>query len=42
MSSTIKILAPVAGEVINLEDVNDPVFSQKKLGEGFAVKPSAG
>ncbi|WP_223902221.1 glucose PTS transporter subunit IIA [Lactobacillus laiwuensis] len=42
MSSTTKILAPVAGEVINLEDVNDPVFSQKKLGEGFAVKPSAG
>ena len=42
MSSKIKILAPVAGEVINLEDVNDPVFSQKKLGEGFAVKPSSG
>ncbi|MBC6349561.1 glucose PTS transporter subunit IIA [Lactobacillus melliventris] len=42
MSNTIKILAPVAGEVINLEDVNDPVFSQKKLGEGFAVKPSSG
>ena len=42
MSNTIKILAPVAGQVINLEDVNDPVFSQKKLGEGFAVKPSAG
>ena len=42
MSNTINILAPVAGQVINLEDVNDPVFSQKKLGEGFAVKPSAG
>ena len=42
MSNTIKILAPVAGEVINLEEVNDPVFSQKKLGEGFAVKPSSG
>ena len=42
MSNTIKILAPVAGQVINLEDVNDLVFSQKKLGEGFAVKPSAG
>ncbi|MBI0033989.1 MULTISPECIES: glucose PTS transporter subunit IIA [Lactobacillus] len=42
MSSTIKILAPVAGQVINLSDVNDPVFSQKKLGEGFAVKPSSG
>lgn len=42
MSNTIKILAPVAGEVINLEDVNDPVFSQKKLGEGLAVKPSSG
>ena len=25
------------GEVINIEDVKDPVFSQKMMGDGFAV-----
>lgn len=29
----------VEGEVIVLEMVNDPVFSQKMMGEGFAIKP---
>lgn len=27
------------GEVINIEDVKDPVFSQKMMGDGFAVEP---
>ena len=30
------------GEVINIEDVKDPVFSQKMMGEGFAVEPENG
>ena len=30
------------GEVINIEDVNDPVFSQKMMGDGFAVEPENG
>ncbi|MBI0022746.1 PTS glucose transporter subunit IIABC [Lactobacillus sp. W8172] len=33
------LLAPTSGEVINLSGVDDPVFAQKTLGEGFAVKP---
>lgn len=33
------LLAPISGEVINLSGVDDPVFAQKTLGEGFAVKP---
>ena len=27
------------GEVVKIEDVNDPVFSQKMMGDGFGVKP---
>ena len=33
------LLAPISGEVINLSGVDDPVFAQKTLGEGFAIKP---
>lgn len=28
------------GEVVKIEDVNDPVFSQKMMGDGFGVKPT--
>ena len=35
-----KPLVPVAeGEVISIEQVDDPVFSQKMMGDGFAVIP---
>ena len=30
------------GQVINIEDVKDPVFSQKMMGDGFAVEPENG
>ena len=33
------LYAPVSGEVINLSTVNDPVFSKKIMGDGFAVEP---
>ena len=36
------ILAPVAGEVVALADVNDPVFSSGAMGQGLAIKPSEG
>lgn len=36
----IDIFSPLNGEVIELTKVNDPVFSQKMMGEGFAVIPS--
>lgn len=36
------VIAPVSGVLIKLEDVNDPVFSQKLMGDGFAIKPSDG
>lgn len=31
------LLAVVSGETIRMEDVNDPVFSQKMMGDGFAI-----
>ena len=35
-----KILAPLAGHVISLADVADPVFSKKTMGDGFALQPT--
>ena len=32
----------VNGKVIPIEDVDDPVFSQKMMGDGFGVVPSDG
>ncbi|WP_297815685.1 beta-glucoside-specific PTS transporter subunit IIABC [uncultured Lactobacillus sp.] len=37
-----KLAAPVKGEVIALNEVNDDVFSNGVLGEGIAVKPTEG
>lgn len=34
----IEILAPVSGELLNISDVPDEAFSQKMMGDGFAVK----
>lgn len=36
------ISLPLDGEVIELEKVNDPVFSEKTMGDGFAVIPTDG
>lgn len=41
-SENVVLLNPVDGEVVNLEKVPDEVFSQKMLGDGFAVMPSGG
>lgn len=37
-----KIYNPVQGYVVKITDVNDPVFSKKMMGEGFAIKPENG
>lgn len=31
------VIAPVSGEIVALESVSDPAFSQKMLGEGVAI-----
>lgn len=38
----IRIASPIQGRCIDLTDVEDQVFSQKMVGEGFAVVPSIG
>lgn len=39
---TAAVLAPVAGEIVPLAEVDDPVFASKALGEGVGVVPSDG
>ncbi|MGX7013421.1 PTS transporter subunit IIBC [Vagococcus silagei] len=41
LGKTMTIAAVATGKVIPLEDVEDEVFSQKMMGEGFAVNPTA-
>ncbi|GAB3804274.1 PTS sugar transporter subunit IIA [Virgibacillus kimchii] len=36
------LYAPISGEVVKLEDVPDPVFSEKMMGEGVAINPNKG
>lgn len=38
----LEVGACVEGEMINIEQVNDPVFSGKSMGEGVAIIPSNG
>ena len=38
----IQILSPVTGQAVPLDQVPDPVFSQKIIGDGMAVIPSDG
>ena len=38
----VSIASPVNGKVVKLEEVPDPVFAEKMVGDGFAVIPSDG
>lgn len=38
----IQLFAPVAGEAVPIDQVSDPTFGEKILGDGIAIKPSAG
>lgn len=38
----VMIKAPATGRFVDLKDVPDPTFSEKMMGEGFAVEPSEG
>ncbi len=37
-----ELVAPLTGKLVKLEDVPDPTFAQKMMGDGFAVEPSEG
>lgn len=38
----VLILSPLTGRAVPLEEVPDPVFSQKIIGDGMAVIPTEG
>jgi len=38
----LEMYAPVNGQIIPIEEVPDPVFNQKMMGEGIAIMPSNG
>lgn len=37
-----EIYSPLTGEIIQLTEVPDPVFSKKMMGDGFAIVPKHG
>ncbi|MBS2634148.1 PTS glucose transporter subunit IIA, partial [Salmonella enterica subsp. enterica serovar 1,4,[5],12:i:-] len=39
-SGSIEIIAPLSGEIVNIEDVTDVVFAEKIVGDGIAIKPT--
>lgn len=36
------VYSPLNGKLVNLEEVPDPVFSQKMMGDGMAIEPADG
>ncbi|OOF66496.1 PTS glucose transporter subunit IIA [Rodentibacter caecimuris] len=36
----VQIYAPLSGEIVNIEDVPDVVFSEKIVGDGIAIRPT--
>lgn len=41
-SNKINILAPIKGKILEIEKVEDKVFSSKQLGDGLAIIPEEG
>lgn len=39
MSNQKNLYSPFEGEIIPLQDVKDPIFSEKTMGDGYAVEP---
>lgn len=38
----VSITAPLTGKVVELDEVPDPVFSQRMMGDGVAIEPAEG
>ncbi len=38
----IKFIMPIQGEVIKLDEIPDPVFAGKMMGDGFGIMPTDG
>jgi PTS system beta-glucosides-specific IIC component len=41
-AKTVELLSPVAGRIIDITEVPDPVFSKKLVGDGFGVSDPPG
>lgn len=41
-ATTVDFVAPITGVLVPIEQVPDPVFSQKMMGDGFSIDPLAG
>ncbi|WP_107851397.1 PTS glucose transporter subunit IIA [Oceanimonas marisflavi] len=39
-ANLIEVFAPIAGEIVPLEEVPDVVFAEKIVGDGIAIRPS--
>jgi len=39
-ADVIEVIAPLSGEIVNIEDVPDVVFAEKIVGDGIAIKPA--
>ncbi|QJC29263.1 PTS glucose transporter subunit IIA [Enterobacteriaceae endosymbiont of Plateumaris rustica] len=39
-TTTIKILAPISGEIVDIKTVPDSVFADKIIGDGIAIYPT--
>lgn len=39
-NGAFKLIAPLDGNIVALEDVPDPVFAQKTVGDGIAIMPT--
>ncbi|MBA2175136.1 PTS glucose transporter subunit IIA [Halobacillus locisalis] len=41
-STEEQLVAPLNGKVVSLDEVDDPVFSQRMMGDGVAIEPADG
>lgn len=42
MPTVVVLVAPVSGQIIPIEEVPDPVFAEKMMGESFSIMPDNG
>jgi sugar PTS system EIIA component len=40
--ASINVHSPLSGKMLSLDEVPDPVFSQKMMGDGIAIDPAEG
>lgn len=41
-NKSLELKSPVNGSYVKIEDIPDPVFAEKMMGEGFGIEPTDG